>query len=982
MLAMRFSVMHSVLLRIAVTGTKVSSTDNRKDKTMNIKKLTAIMATFAMTIMTGNQVNAAVVNVTQGSTSGYTMTDGNTYVIQNSVSFSNSTAGGSGMTVAENATVVLYVPAGITLTATGANGRERTGGGAGIRVPKTATLVITGEGTVNATGGNAENGGRGWNGGDGYVNVPTYYTVQTSEPPHTATPGSGGRGGIGGGGGGAAIGGIGGIGGGIGQNAENGETMGTIYIIGNVECVCNSCSNGTGGGCGASGARASGSATSENTSGSTHYYYAYYYFAGGGGGGGGGGAGAVPTLLIGGGGSAGGAGGNGGSGTTGRKVMVNHGAVQGSDCKTGATGSGGRSNFVGGEGQGGNGAAGGLCGAEGGEGQLYVSSTAIVNVDRTKLSAETHSLAQYAITFNANGGTLSSSTNVLTATLGCSLPDCISTPVRKGCRFCGWKDGNGQVYYGNNGIKSISSYFIPDDVTLYAEWALENPFLTIIPADGTIIGASQTVSILSPSDEAVVYYTTDGSEPTAGASVYKRFRVSGKTTIKAIAVFEGWTNSEVAVAHYALGQCADPVITPNDGATFEWAGKQVSIDWQGEDGVLRYTTNGSDPTRESSVYDGPFTINDSTIVKAKAFGDQFFDSAIVTANITRIWTNVAMPQIETVNSFTGSKAKVVISCVTDGATIRYTLDGSEPNSHSTKYTGPFYVTDSCTVKASAMKYDYHTSAVATREIVKVWGIGDTMGKPDHRFTTDGTGGVGWIRVEDVTAPNGEAMKSGAITHDQQSVLKTKVKGPGTLTFSWRTSCEDSGGQYDWDHVEFAVDGTVRLKCDGDTSWTQKTVRITGGGEHTITWTYVKDDVESDGDDAAYVAGYGWVSDYTETKTTAVPVPYAWLLQNDPEIVDEFDAYEAAALATAMNGHNKVWECYVAGISPTNETARFSAKIEMVGGIPQITWSPNLNTNGVERTYTIWGKTNLTDGVDWECPTNSAHHFFKVTVEMP
>ena len=32
---------------------------------------------------------------------------------------------------------------------------------------------------------------------------------------------------------------------------------------------------------------------------------------------------------------------------------------------------------------------------------------------------------------------------------------------------------------------------------------------------------------------------------------------------------------------------------------------------------------------------------------------------------------------------------------------------------------------------------------------------------------------------------------------------------------------------------------------------------------------------------------------------------------------------------------------------------------MVGGVPQVTWSPNLNTNGEVRSYTIWGKENLT-----------------------
>ena len=155
------------------------------------------------------QLQAGVVNITQGSTSGYTMTDGNTYVIQNSVSFSNSTAGGSGMSVEDGATVVLYVPAGISLTAVGANGSGQIGGGAGIRVPETSTLVITGDGMVNAIGGNAGNGSDGGHGG---------------------TP-KGGIGGDGGGGGGAALGGAGGAGGmygaTTGKPGNNGETMGT-----------------------------------------------------------------------------------------------------------------------------------------------------------------------------------------------------------------------------------------------------------------------------------------------------------------------------------------------------------------------------------------------------------------------------------------------------------------------------------------------------------------------------------------------------------------------------------------------------------------------------------------------------------------------------------------------------------------------------------------------------------------------------------
>ena len=530
----------------------------------------------------------------------------------------------------------------------------------------------------------------------------------------------------------------------------------------------------------------------------------------------------------------------------------------------------------------------------------------------------------------------------------------------------------------------LSSYMATKSITLYAIWTplpvVDAPILT--PVSGTIFENSLSVSISCPTEGATIYYTTDGSEPTVDSPVYKRFRINRKTTIKAIAMKDGFCVSDIAVAEYALGQCADPVISPSDGSSFEWAGQTVSIDWQGEDGVLRYTTDGSDPTNESPIYNGPFTINDTTIVKAKAFGDQFFDSAVVTANITRVWTDVAVPQIQAAKSFPGSKTKVMISCATEGATIYYTKDGSEPNSHSMKYTEPFYVTDSCMIKAYAGKYDYRDSAVATHSIEKVWGIGDTLGKPDHGFTTDGSDGAGWVKVDDTTAPNGEAMKSGVITHNQSSVLSTTVMGPGKLTFSWRTSCEDSGGQYDWDHAEFAVDGAVLLQRDGISSWAEETVRINGDGEHTVTWTYKKDDVEKDGDDAAYVAGYSWASDYTETKTTAVPIPYAWLLQNDSEIVDEFDAYEAAANATAANGFNKVWECYVTGISPTNETAKFSAKIEMKDGAPVVTWEPDLNTNGIIRIYKVYGSETLENGGDWQYPTNSLHKFFKVTVEMP
>ena len=504
------------------------------------------------------------------------------------------------------------------------------------------------------------------------------------------------------------------------------------------------------------------------------------------------------------------------------------------------------------------------------------------------------------------------------------------------------------------------------------------------PVSGTTFDTSLSVSISCPTEGATIHYTTNGIDPTAESPAYRRFRIYGKTTVKAVAEKDGML-SEVVTAEYALGQCADPVISLADGTEFAHSNQVVSIAWN-NDGVLRYTLDGSEPTAESAVYEGPFAFSESVVVKAKVFSDDFFDSAVTTASLTRVWENVATPQVEAAVSFMGSKTKVVISCATEGALVRYTLNGNEPNSHSTKYTGPFYVMDSCTVKAYAVMADYLTSATATQEIVKVWGIGDTMGKPDHGFTTDGSGGAGWTRVVDATAPNGEAMKSGAITHNQSSVMSTTVMGPGTLSFSWRTSCEDDP-QFEWDHAECAVDGAVVRQLCGVTAWTNECVEIVGNGEHAVEWRYVKDDVESEGEDAAWVANYQWTSAWTATRTTEVPVPYVWLTAHDPGVVDEYDAYEASAKATAVNGH-KTWECYVLGLDPQGvEAFRITTFQMRADGTPDlngIAFTPPQAEWNVPGAQAVLKGAATLDG-EWQTVTEenkAAFRFFKVVVELP
>lgn len=154
--------------------------------------------------------SAAWTALTEGSTTGMTLgaADATTYYyMTENLTFSNNTAGGSGLTI--QGTVYIYIPSGVTLTATGADGEGTTGGGAGILVPSGTTLNIFGEGTIVATGGNAANGGNGGNGTAASVEGAQYLA------------GLGGAGGNGGGGAGAGIGTAGGNGGnGAAQLAE------------------------------------------------------------------------------------------------------------------------------------------------------------------------------------------------------------------------------------------------------------------------------------------------------------------------------------------------------------------------------------------------------------------------------------------------------------------------------------------------------------------------------------------------------------------------------------------------------------------------------------------------------------------------------------------------------------------------------------------------------------------------------------------
>jgi len=106
--------------------------------------------------------------------------------------------------------------------------------------------------------------------------------------------------------------------------------------------------------------------------------------------------------------------------------------------------------------------------------------------------------------------------------------------------------------------------------TSIAAYALQAEAPTANPPAGTY-GGTQNVELKTETVAASVYYTTNGSEPTTGSTLYTNpIAVASNMTIKAIAVKDGMENSSVSTFEYVLFAGGDgSVDNPYQVATAE-----------------------------------------------------------------------------------------------------------------------------------------------------------------------------------------------------------------------------------------------------------------------------------------------------------------------------------------------------------------------------------------------------------------------------
>ena len=391
--------------------------------------------------------------------------------------------------------------------------------------------------------------------------------------------------------------------------------------------------------------------------------------------------------------------------------------------------------------------------------------------------------------------------------------------------------------------------------------------------------------------------------------------------------------------------------------------------------TLNTTAGENDGTVSFSVAANATTAARSGTIRV-AIGETIFrDFTVNQGAMAPVATPVITPADGT--TFSGSTRRVAISCATADATIRYTLDGSEPDETSILYKNKsFNVFDTTVVKAKAFKDGMLPSATASSRMIRLQTLPEAIDQPLWTVTTGGD--VDWT-VDTETSHDGKSSAVCAgVEPEESSWMETTVEGAGTLSFRWRVCCEDDPDNDSWDFLMLEVDNLDIAHLDGDSGWQQYTVKVKGEGAHTVRWTFSRDDM----DDFIEYDNLAWVDQVTWTPVVGeAEVPKAWL--DSLGVVGTDGSTEAAAKSDTDGDGFTAAEEYVMGTDPNDPESRLTASVEFVDGKPVITYTPNLLD---DRKYIKWGKKDLADPTEEWTPVPEGqednYNFFKVSVEMP
>ena len=250
------------------------------------------------------------------------------------------------------------------------------------------------------------------------------------------------------------------------------------------------------------------------------------------------------------------------------------------------------------------------------------------------------------------------------------------------------------LYVATAGWNKIPSIIESDDL-------LPTSVRCLLPQ---ITRSENTLTITAQPEDAKIYYTLDGKDPSANSELYEKPLVmTGNCTVKAIAKKEGLKDSPIASFTVDWFTVADVEIRVTDDLAIEMTTKT-------EGASIRYTLDGTDPTENGYVYPNkPVSIGDDCTIKAVGMKANYNNSKITTYELK--WAQLTCPK----PTFRLSGTKLYIESKLADATIYYTMDGTEPTISSPQYIlgDPIELTTNCTIKAFVTKKGYRNSEVET-----------------------------------------------------------------------------------------------------------------------------------------------------------------------------------------------------------------------------------------------------------------------------
>ena len=362
---------------------------------------------------------------------------------------------------------------------------------------------------------------------------------------------------------------------------------------------------------------------------------------------------------------------------------------------------------------------------------------------------------------------------------------------------------------------------------------ITSPTVTVLSQNNAVTPEVMTIAEINESEnqgwlvkiENAIVTAIDGSNTTIsqGENTVVVRSISSDVAVNDVITLTGnigcYNTVQIANPTDVVVKVATPTFTPESSEVV--AGSTVTISTTTADATIYYTTNGDEPTTESTLYSDPITINADMTIKAIAVKDGMSNSNVASASYTIIVTptiTVSTNSIEatvagkdgtitvTYNNITEVEAEVVF-CDSEGNAAEYEWITAEINNENNVYyvIGENTSTEARTAFIKVYALDDEAEDVYS-EIITITQAGVVVDYATLPFAYDGnaTGelpsGLTQSGLGSKTYAN--SPKIGFDTTDDNLILKIQGGVPAVLSFDIKGN-SFSGGTF---KVQTSVDG--------------------------------------------------------------------------------------------------------------------------------------------------------------------------------